>query len=151
MPRKKRLVLEDKRLVEVRTTLLEKLENKIIDDVVFVERFDENKKQLDSIRNRIAELASKGEEINMQEIALQASFDDLCNLPKIWDKLTDEEKQGKLRKIINQIIVEYDRKLRKFHLQVQLFLDADLPKKRDRFHFVVIPYRRDKGSSRLPA
>ncbi len=148
---KKRLVQEEKKLVEVRTTLLEKLENKIIEDTVFVERFDENKKQIDAVRNRIAELASKGEEINMQEIALQASFEELCELPNIWSKLTDEERQGKLRKIINQIIVDYDRKLRKFHLQVQLFLDADLPKKRDRFHFVVIPYRTDKGSSRKPA
>jgi site-specific DNA recombinase len=145
---KKRLVQEEKKLVEVRNTLLEKLENKVIDDVVFVERFDENKKQLDAVRNRIAELASKGREINMQEIALQASFEELCGLPNIWSKLTDEERQGKLRKIINQIIVDYDRKLRKFHLQVQLFLDADLPKKRDRFHFVVIPYRTGRGSWR---
>jgi site-specific DNA recombinase len=145
---KKRLVNEEKRLIEVRTTLLEKLESKIIDDAVFVERFDENKKQIDSVRNRVAELASQGEEINLQEIALQTSFDELCNLPKIWDKLTDEEKQEKLRTIINQIIVEYDRKLRKFHLKLELFLDSELPKKRDRFHFVVIPCRTGRGSWR---
>lgn len=143
---KKRLIQEEKRLVEVRNILLEKLENKIIDDVVFVERFDENKKQLDSVRNRIAELASQGKKIDLQEIALQASFDDLCNLPNIWDKLSDEEKQEKLRTIINQIIVNYDRKTRKFNLTIQLFLDSDLPKKRDRFHFVVIPCRRDRDS-----
>jgi site-specific DNA recombinase len=77
---KKRLVQEEKRLVDVRTTLLEKLENKIIDDAVFVERFDENKKQIDIVRNRIAELASKGKEINLQEIAMQTSYEDLCNL-----------------------------------------------------------------------
>jgi hypothetical protein len=103
------------------------------------------------VRERIAELASQGEEINLQEIALQTSFDELCNLPKIWDKLTDEEKQEKLRTIINQIIVEYDRKLRKFHLKLELFLDSELPKKRDRFHFVVIPCRTGRGSLLLPA
>ncbi len=143
---KKKLVLDEKRLVDVRNTLLEKLENKIIDDSVFVERFDENKKQLDVIRNRMAELASQGEEINLQEIALQASFDDLCNLPVIWKDLDDSQKREKLRSIINQIIVDYDRKLRKFHLKIELFLDSPNSRKRDRFHFVVIPSRRDRGS-----
>ncbi|MBN1794239.1 MAG: recombinase family protein [Candidatus Omnitrophica bacterium] len=148
---KKRLVQEEKRLVEVRNTLLEKLENKVIDDTTFVERFDENKKRIDSIRDRMAELASQGEEINLQEIALQTSFEDLCNLPQMWKNLTDEEKQEKLRTLVNQIIVNYDRKLRKFHLEVQLFLDSDLSKKRDRFHFVVIPSRRGRDSSPQPA
>ncbi len=143
---KKKLVLDEKRLVDVRNTLLEKLENKIIDDAVFVERFDENKKQIDSIRNRMAELASQGEEINLQEIALQASFDDLCNLPAIWKNLEDSEKQEKLRSIINQVIVNYDRKAKKFTLKIELFLDSPNSRKRDRFHFVVYPYRRGKGS-----
>ena len=148
---KKKLVLDEKRLVDVRNTLLEKIENKIIDDSVFVERFDKNKKQLDIIRNRMAELASQGEEINLQEIALQASFDDLCNLPEIWKGLDDGEKREKLRSIINQIIVDYDRKLRKFHLRIELFIDSPHSRKRDRFHFVVIPNRRGRGSSQLPA
>lgn len=148
---KKRLVLEEKRLVDVRNTLLEKLENKIIDDSVFIERFDENKKQLDNARNRMAELASQGEEINLQEIALQASFDDLCNLPETWKHLDDIEKQEKLRSIINQIIVEYDRNTKKFHLNIEMFLDSPHKRKRDRFHFVVIPDRRGKGSSRRRA
>ena len=131
--------------------MLEKLENKIIDDAVFVERFDENKKQIDSIRNRMAELASQGEEINLQEIALQASFDDLCNLPAIWKNLEDSEKQEKLRSIINQVIVNYDRTLKKFHLKIELFLDSPNSRKRDRFHFVVYPYRRGRDSWRRQA
>ncbi|MCX5711922.1 MAG: recombinase family protein [Candidatus Omnitrophica bacterium] len=147
---KKRLVLDEKKLVEVRTTLLEKLENKIIDDAVFMERFDENKKQIDAVRNRMAELVSAGEDINLQDIALQTSFDDLCNLPNIWKNLTDDERREKLRSIINQVVVDYDKKLKKFHLKIELFLDSDLPKKRDRFHFVVIPSRRGRGSLRRP-
>jgi site-specific DNA recombinase len=147
---KKRLVLEEKRLVDVRTTLLEKLENRIIDDVVFVERFDENKKQLEVIRNRMAELSSQGEEINLQEIALQTSYDDLCNFPKMWQYLTDEEKQEKIRSIINQIIVNCDRRSNKINLKINLFTDSASSKKRDRFHFVVIPYRTDKDSLHKP-
>ena len=148
---KKRLVQEEKRLVDIRTTLLEKLENKIIDDAVFVERFDKNKKQLDGIRNSLAKLASQGEEINLQEIALQTSYEDLCNLPQIWTHLTDSEKQEKLRSIINQVIVHYDRKTGKIKLDMELFVDSADSKKRDRFHFVVIPCRRGRGSWHRPA
>lgn len=148
---KKRLMLEEKRLIDVRTTLLEKLENKIIDDTVFVERFDENKKQIDSVRNSLASLVSQGEEINLQEIALQTSYEDLCNLPKIWQYLSDSEKQEKLRSIVNQVIVHYDRKPKKIDLQMELFTDSADSKKRDRFTFVVIPCRRDRGSLLLPA
>lgn len=147
---KKRLAQEEKRLVDVRTTLLEKLENKIIDDAVFVERFDENKKQLDGIRNSITSLVSQGEEINLQEIALQTSYEDLCNLPQTWPHLTAEEQQEKLRSIVNQVIVHYDRATGKIKLDIELFTDSADAKKRDRFHFVVIPCRRDKDSSRRP-
>lgn len=143
---KKRLVQEEKRLVDIRTTLLEKLENKIIDDAVFVERFDENKKQIDSVRGRMAKLSSQGEEINLQEIAMQTSYEDLCNLPKMWQHLSDEEKQEKLRSIINQVIVHYDRATGKIKLEIELFVDSADAKKRDKFHFVVIPSRRDRGS-----
>lgn len=142
---KKRLVQEEKRLVDIRTTLLEKLENKIIDDAVFMERFDENKKQLDGIRNSIASLVSQGEEINFQEIAMQTSYEDLCNLPKMWQHLSDEEKREKLRSIVNQVIVHYDRTTGKIKLDMELFVDSADAKKRDRFHFVVIPCRRGKG------
>ncbi|MDD5730089.1 MAG: recombinase family protein [Candidatus Omnitrophica bacterium] len=148
---KKRLFSDEKKLVDVRNTLLEKLENKIIDDSVFVERFDENKKQLETVRNRMAELVAEGEDINVQELAMQSSFDELCNLSSTWRYLSPEEKQEKLRSIVNQIIVDYDKRSGNFNLKVELFVDSDAVKRRDRFHFVVIPSRTGRDSWRRPA
>ena len=120
---KKKLLQEEKRLLKIRDTLLEKLENKIIDDAIFVERFNKNKQELETIRNRIAELVSRSEEINLQEAILQTNYDELCNLPQTWQYLMDEEKRDKLRTIIKQITVNYERKESKLRLKIELFLD----------------------------
>jgi len=148
---KKRLVQEEKRLEEKREVLLEKLESRVIDDATFIERFDKIKEQLQAVRDRIAELAAKGEEINFREIALQSSYEELCDLPKIWELLEDEEKREKLRTTINQVIVNYDKERGRLDLKMQLFVDnASSSKARTskKFHFVVFPLRTDKGSSR---
>jgi len=133
---KKRLIQKEKKLIEIRTTLLEKLEARVIDDALFVERFDENKKQLEAVRDRIAELASQGEEINLQKIALQTSYDELCRLPEIWPNLEDEEKRDKLRSIINQVTVNYNKKEGRLKLKIEYFLDSLNSRKPVKFHLL---------------
>ena len=118
---KKKLVLEEQKIAQKRNTLLEKLESRVIDDAIFLERFDLLKKQLDAVRNKLAEIASKGETIDLQRIALQIGFDELSNLPETWKYLDDKEKLEKLQSIVNQIIVDlHDRKLK---IRIELFLD----------------------------
>jgi site-specific DNA recombinase len=145
---KEKLAREEQKLIDKREVLLEKLETRVIDDATFVERSDRIKRELEVVRDRIAELAAKGETINIQEIALQASYDELCNLQQMWQYLTDEEKREKLRTIINKIIVNYDKKANKLNLKIQLFLDFADPSSRKPagFHSVVFPYRRGRGS-----
>ena len=133
---KKRLVLEEQKLMDKRKVLIEKLEIRIIDDAIFEERFNLVKKQLEEVRARQAELAMQGEEFNLQEIALQASYEELCNLPKMWQYLSDKEKQEKLRTIIKQITVSEEEKKRKIKLKIEIFLDSLKKRKREKYHFV---------------
>lgn len=133
---KKRLVLEEQKLMDKRNVLLEKLENSIIDDGTFEERFNLLKRQLEAVRARQSELALQGEEFNLQEIALQASYEELCNLPKMWQHLNDKERQEKLRTIINHITVDKDEKEREIKLRIEIFTDSLKKRKVEKYHFV---------------
>jgi site-specific DNA recombinase len=144
--KKKSLLQEEKKLIEIRDTLLEKLENKVLDDAVFNERFSENKKKLEIVRDNLSKIALQGHEANLQEIALNASYEELCNLPVLWNSLTDEEKRDKLRTIINQAVVNYDKRAGKANIKLELFVDSISQKKREKFHSVVFPLRRGMGS-----
>ena len=144
--KKKSLLQEEKKLVEIRDTLLEKLENKVLDDALFSERFNENKRKLEETRGKITEIAVQGHEASLQEMALNASYEELCNLPAKWSDLTDEEKRDKLRIIINQVIVNYDKRAGKANIKLELFVDSISQKKRDKFHSVVIPSRTGMDS-----
>ena len=142
-----KLTENEKRLVEIRATLLEKLERKVIGDSVFVERFDGNKKKLEAVRDQIAGLASQGEQIDLRELALTTTYEELCNLPQIWSDFTDEEKQQKLRTMINQVVVTRDKNANTLELKLELFLDTASSRKPGKFRSVAFPYRRGTGSS----
>ncbi len=120
---KNNLLLEEKRLEDKKSALLEKLEDRIIDDADFTERYEAIKKELESIHGRMTELASKGENVDAKKLALQISFDELSNLKKTWPALSDEGKQLKLQAIIDRITAR-EIKDDKLKLTTTIFLDS---------------------------
>ena len=125
---KKKLLIEEKKLEDRKATLLEKLENKIIDDADFVERYEIIKKELESLHDRMADMASKGEDMDSKKLALQVSFDELSNLRKTWPVLDEEGRRLKLQAIIDRILV-HEIKENKLRLTVSIFLDSFNAKK----------------------
>ncbi len=145
---KKKLLIEEKKLEDKKATLLEKLENRIIDDADFTERYEIIKKDIDAVHDKIAELACKGESFDSRKLALQISFDELSNLKKTWPALDDEGKQLKLQAIVDRVIV-HGIKDNKMKLTMNIFLDSFNSKKRP--GFVEVLSRGGRDSWRRPA
>lgn len=120
---KKKLLIDEKKFEDKKATLLEKLENRIIDDADFTERYESVKRELESVHGRMVELASKGENIDTKKLALQISFDELSNLSKTWPGLSDEGKQLKLQAIIDRVSVKEINDDR-IKLTTTIFLDS---------------------------
>jgi len=140
---KTKLLLEEKRLEDKKSALLEKLEDRIIDDADFTERYEAIKKELESIHDRMAQLASKGENVDAKKFALQISFDELSNLKKTWPGLSDEGKQLKLQAIIDRITAR-EMKDNKIKLTTTIFLDSLNSRKKS--GLVEVLSRRGRGS-----
>ena len=107
--------------------------------------------RLEAVRARLLEIAAQGKAIDLQETALQASFEELSNLPKLWPHLSEEDKLAKFRTIINKVAVDYDKPGNRLGLKMELFLDPPNSQKNEGFELVCIPGRRDRDSSRRPA
>ena len=140
---KKKLLLEEIRLEAKKSTLLEKLEDRIIDEADFTERYEAIKKELELIHDRMAQLASKGGNVDAKKFALQISFDELSNLKKTWPVLNDEGKQLKLQAIIDRItaIKTDDSNIK---LTTRIFLDSLNSEKKS--GLVEVLSRRGRGS-----
>jgi DNA repair exonuclease SbcCD ATPase subunit len=141
-------LIEEKRLEDKKAVLLEKLEDRIIDDADFTERYESVKRELESIQDKMAGLASKGENIEAKKLALQISFDELSNLRKTWPSLNDEGRQLKLQAIVDRIIV-HGIKDNKLKLTMNVFLDS--PDSRKKSGLVEVLSRRGMGSWRRRA
>ncbi|MFH1553012.1 MAG: recombinase family protein [Candidatus Omnitrophota bacterium] len=140
---KNNLLLEEKKLEDKKSALLEKLEDRIIDDTDFTERYEAIKKELESIHDRMAQLASKGENVDAKKLGLQISFDELSNLKKTWPGLSDEAKQLKLQAIIDRITAR-KTKDNNIKLTTRIFLDSLNSKNKS--GLVEVLSRRGRGS-----
>jgi site-specific DNA recombinase len=145
---KKRLLIEEKRLEDKKTTLLEKLESRIIDDADFTERYEAVKRELEDLHDRMAGLASKGENIDTKKLALQISFDELSNLNKTWPGLNDAGRQLKLQAVIDRVVVK-EISNDKIKLTTTVFLDSLNSRKKS--GLVEVLSRRGRGSWRRQA
>jgi len=145
---KKKLVLEEKRLEDKKAVLLDKLESRLIDDADFTDRYERIKRDLESVQDSMAELASKGETIDAKKLSMEISFEDLSNLKKTWPALDDEGRQLKLQAIIDKIVV-HGIKNNKLKLTMNIFLDS--LNSRKKAGFVEVVSRRGRDSSRRPA
>jgi len=119
---KARITKQENELISRRNTLLEKLEKKILDDEIFLERYEKIKQELEEVRGRKEELELKAEESDAKILAFEASYEELVNFKETWPLLDDEDKRARLSLIVKDIVVIKEGK--KLKLDITLYMDT---------------------------
>jgi site-specific DNA recombinase len=121
----KKLQEEERKLENKKLLLLEKLENGVIDDETFKERFGHIRSLLEKNRTLQAELGKKSKEVDLSELAAKVSFKELADFGRNWDFLEPEGKKAKLHAIIKEIKITEDK------IDIYIFVDEVCRKDRD--------------------
>ncbi len=113
----KKLKSEEKKLEDKKIVLLEKLEDRVIDDLTFKERFTQIRSELEKNRMRQSEIEIP--ETDFSELALTVSFEEISDFKKNWEFLDDEGKRTKLQTIVKSVKVTEDK------VDMEIFLDVN--------------------------
>jgi hypothetical protein len=106
--------LEDKKI-----RLLEKLEDGVIDDETFTQRFQHLKEELERNRALQAERDREASNRELEQLSLDASLEEITDFGRNWKFLDDEGKKAKLQTIVKQIRVTEDK------VDMEIFVDVD--------------------------
>lgn len=132
----KNLVSLEKDILFRRDNLFAALERKIIDDKDFEERHSKIKKELDDNRLMQQQLRSFTNNIEIAQMALKASFEEISSFGLNWKYLDFEGQVTKIRAIVKEIrVTEED-------IDMQIYLDKEANSK------MLVPSRTDMDSSR---
>ena len=120
----KKLKAEEKKLEDKKIVLLEKLEDGIIDDLTFKERFTQIRSKLE--KNRMLQSDVQIPETDLSDLALNVSFEEISDFGKNWEFLDDEGKRAKLQTIVKSVKVTEDK------VDMEIFLDVNEVSCKDR-------------------
>ena len=122
--RLKKITAKEKDLLKRRDKLLDALENDLIDDSVFKERFDNIKLELENNNKAKEEITNFADDIQITKEILNASFEEISSFGQNWEYLDFDGKYAKIRSIVKQIKVTED------DISIEIYLDGD-PKQPD--------------------
>jgi site-specific DNA recombinase len=128
-----KLIAEEKQLQSKLDTLLAKLEDGLIDDEDFSQRYHKIKQTLADNKIMQEQHQQGAERPEAALDALNASFEEIASFGNNWDFLDDEGKRLKIQTVVREIEVFKDK------INMQVFLDVD------------DVYRTDRGSWPPPA
>lgn len=114
------LKAEERKLQARLDTLLEKLENGLIEDSDFERRYRQIKPEIAANRARQEEIEELSVRPEAALEALNASFEEISSFGRNWEFLDNEGRKLKLQTVVREIRVFPDRRI-----EMQVFLDSD--------------------------